>query len=64
MKKRFGAGWSTDVTTAAIVSASFDAQPSARYYVAGHAKYPGWFMVALCKVLPTYLFDKLTESAH
>ncbi len=55
-------GATTEVTTAAITHAAFDARPDARYYVAHFGPLPAPFIAVFARVVPTYLQDFIIEA--
>ena len=62
--KKFMTAHTTEVTTAAIVDASFNTRPSARYYVAASDGFPAWAAAAMVHILPTHLTDMLIAAFH
>ena len=62
--KKFATAHTTEVTTAAIAHASFNARPSARYFVAASDGVPTWAAAAMVRVLPAYLTDMLIAVFH
>ena len=57
----FAKGDSTEVTTDAIVHASFSPRPKTRYYVANVKGLPAPVAAILAYILPSYVADKILE---
>ena len=59
--RHFGLADTTSVTTDAIDDAAFSPRPKARYFVANVDGLPALLSCLVARVLPTYLFDIITE---
>ncbi len=61
--KNFQSGYTTQVTSDAIVDATTSTSPRTRYWVAGTRTLHASVLAFMARVVPTYLFDKIVEAS-